>query len=83
MNIYIVFEKESGSAVSTRYVDEEDKEILNDLKIPTAVYDEDNPRVNPPCDITLRLPFTRAEAAQLFGCVIMDIDPETKLPRSI
>ena len=83
MNIYIVFKKESGEAISTRYTNEADKEILNGLGVPTALYNPDHPGYADNCDITLRLPITRIEASELFGCVIMDIDPETKLPRSI
>ena len=79
MNIYIVFEKESGSAISTRYVDDSGKEILNGLNIPTGEYDHDHLGFDTEiCDITDYLEVSRTQAAELFGRVIMDIDPSTK-----
>ena len=83
MNIYIVYDKESGKAVSIRYVDEADKVILNGLAIATALYDPDHLGIADSCAITYRLELSRTEAAELFGCVIMDIDPATKQLRSI
>ena len=79
MNIYIVFMKDSGKAASTRYVTEADKEILNGLKIATAEYNPENLGFDTDvCDITESLEVSHTQAAELFGRVIMDIDPVTK-----
>jgi hypothetical protein len=84
MNLYIVFEKESGAAVSTRYVDAADKEILNVLHIAAGEYDPYNLGFDSNiCDITEPLEMSRTQAAELFGRVIIDIDPVTKQLRDI
>ena len=79
MNIHIVYMKDSGKAISTRYVDEADKEILNALGIPASEYNPDNLGFDTDiCDITDLLEVSRAQAAEMFGRVIIDIDPDTK-----
>ena len=84
MNIHIVFNKESGAAVSTRYVAEADKDALNGLGIAASEYDSDNLGFNPEiCDITEPLEVSRTQSAELFGRVIMDIDTDTKQLRDI
>jgi len=85
MNIYIVFMKEGGAAVSTRYVDDSDKETLNGLGIPTAAYNPDHLGFDTNiCDIAHPDGgVSRTQAAELFGVVIMDIDPTTKQLRNI
>ena len=83
MNIYIVYESESGKAVSTRYVDESDKATLNGLGIATSEYDQWNLGIAENCCVTSQISVSRVQAAELFGRVVIDINTETKQLRSI